>query len=136
MGNTPGQPKATNIPTLLWDPYLAKVAQDYSTTCKWQHNSDPEGDLLPYLGQTEYIFDEQSLGVGENLYYTTLNASTDNIVYGLQLYYEEYDFYTFNNDTSGCCQPGEQCGHYTQLVWSNTRYVGCGYTVCNGLAGM
>ena len=26
---------------------------------------------------------------------------------------------------SGTCDSGEQCGHYTQIVWKETRKVGC-----------
>ena len=34
--------------------------------------------------------------------------------------------------TDEYCEPGWQCGHYTAVVWSTTRYVGCGYHVCQG----
>lgn len=28
------------------------------------------------------------------------------------------------------CREGSVCGHYTQIVWSATRYLGCGMAVC------
>ncbi|KAF8724808.1 hypothetical protein HU200_020746 [Digitaria exilis] len=28
------------------------------------------------------------------------------------------------------CHPGQECGHFTQLVWNDTQYVGCGRTEC------
>ncbi len=28
------------------------------------------------------------------------------------------------------CKPGKVCGHYTQVVWKDTREVGCGHAVC------
>ncbi|CAG0911739.1 unnamed protein product, partial [Cyprideis torosa] len=31
---------------------------------------------------------------------------------------------------SNSCRPGEQCGHYTQMVWRDTRQVGCAMTLC------
>lgn len=40
---------------------------------------------------------------------------------------EEKD-YSYTNNT---CQPGEQCGHYTQIVWEATTEVGCGMVICS-----
>eukprot|EP01084_Bolivina_argentea_P036280 67150_1 len=133
-GQTAGQPAATNMNKLMWDPYLAKVAQDYSAKCEWQHNPNRQSELKQYDGQTEYVFDPDKISVGENIYYSTAEESLDNILFGIQAYYNEYEYYTFNNDTDGCCSQAP-CGHYTQVVWANTRYVGCGYTVCDGLSG-
>jgi pathogenesis-related protein 1 len=31
---------------------------------------------------------------------------------------------------SGFCRPGRTCGHYTQIVWKDTREVGCALRVC------
>ena len=28
------------------------------------------------------------------------------------------------------CEPGKVCGHYTQVVWRDTRKVGCAFAVC------
>jgi hypothetical protein len=28
------------------------------------------------------------------------------------------------------CYPGEVCGHFTQLVWNDTEFVGCGRSEC------
>ena len=131
-----------NINQLLWDPYLAKVAQDYSTKCQWLHNPYRKNNLKQYQDKTEYKFDSFSLSVGENLYASTIAGDDDNddiianLLYGVKLYYDEYKYYTFNNNTDGCCQKGKMCGHYTQIVWSDTRYVGCGYSICDGLAGI
>jgi pathogenesis-related protein 1 len=30
------------------------------------------------------------------------------------------------------CTQGKDCGHYTQIVWSDTREVGCGAALCPG----
>ena len=32
---------------------------------------------------------------------------------------------------SNTCKPGKICGHYTQVVWRDTRQVGCASVVCN-----
>ena len=36
----------------------------------------------------------------------------------------DYDY------ASNLCKSGKVCGHYTQVVWKNTREVGCGHAVC------
>jgi len=36
----------------------------------------------------------------------------------------DYDYAT------NSCQPGKMCGHYTQVVWRDTRTVGCAVAVC------
>lgn len=32
---------------------------------------------------------------------------------------------------SNSCAQGQICGHYTQMIWSSTGYVGCGRATCN-----
>ncbi|PIK58088.1 putative GLIPR1-like protein 1 [Apostichopus japonicus] len=34
---------------------------------------------------------------------------------------------------TGNCTRGKPCGHYTQLVWANTKYVGCEANFCKNL---
>jgi len=36
----------------------------------------------------------------------------------------DYDY------ASNRCKPGKMCGHYTQVVWKDTRKVGCAVAVC------
>ena len=36
----------------------------------------------------------------------------------------DYDY------ASNRCTPGKMCGHYTQLVWKDTKQVGCAIAVC------
>ena len=36
-------------------------------------------------------------------------------------------YYTF---ATGDCKDGEQCGHYTQIVWATSTEVGCAYYRC------
>jgi len=35
--------------------------------------------------------------------------------------------YTFATRT---CASGKVCGHYTQVVWAKSKYLGCGYAYC------
>jgi len=36
----------------------------------------------------------------------------------------DYDY------AAGVCRVGKVCGHWTQVVWNNTRELGCGVAVC------
>ena len=38
------------------------------------------------------------------------------------------------NYSDNSCGAGQVCGHYTQLVWANTKTVGCGVVVCGNNA--
>lgn len=128
-GLTPRQPSASNMNQLVWDNGLAKVAQDYSAKCIWGHNPNRRYDLNKYLSYTSFDYVNQY--VGENLFISTGSESLDTIMRGIDFWYNENPYYTYGTVSgTATCQSGKQCGHYTQLVWANTRYVGCGYTKC------
>jgi hypothetical protein len=66
------------------------------------------------------------------------DENIDTLLQGIQYWYQEYQHYSFGtiSQTGSYCQSGQQCGHYTQLVWGNTRYVGCGYSFCPSVGGI
>jgi hypothetical protein len=130
LGNTPGQPSATNMNMVQWDEAVAEISQAYAEECVWEHNSNRVNDLNAKQGETRFEFDDYSDSLGENIYYNTAGFSTATLLYGIELFYEEYADYTYS--TTDC---SNVCGHYTQLVWDTNRYIGCGATVCNGLSG-
>ncbi|XP_010526334.1 PREDICTED: pathogenesis-related protein PR-1-like [Tarenaya hassleriana] len=37
---------------------------------------------------------------------------------------------------SNGCVGGQMCGHYTQIVWKETRRIGCARVLCNGGGGV
>ncbi|ETO34707.1 Pry3p [Reticulomyxa filosa] len=61
-------------------------------------------------------------GYGENLYVSFSNSAS------IENWYNEYQYYTYS---SQACANGQQCGHYTQVVWADSTSVGCGYAICN-----
>lgn len=110
QGGYAGQPTPDPaIPMMMWDQSLADSAEAYAGQCIWAHS-------------------DGRINVGENLYANT------NVGAGMReaaaLWADEYRFYNFNSDT---CTPGEQCGHYTQMVWLDSILVGCGDAVCQPL---
>ncbi len=89
---------------LLWSSALADIAQEYAEGCRFEHSNN---DL------------------GENLYAESGQTSSPAGV--VASWASEIEFYAY---ASNSCAAGEQCGHYTQVVWSDTRRVGCGRARC------
>ncbi|ESQ53773.1 hypothetical protein EUTSA_v10027447mg [Eutrema salsugineum] len=46
----------------------------------------------------------------------------------VRLWVNEKSDYFYNSNT---CRSGKACGHYTQVVWRNSEWVGCAKVRCN-----
>ncbi len=94
------------IPPLSFDGALAQTAQEWSARCVFEHST---GNNL-----------------GENLAaFSGADSSPDDVV---EAWASEDAFFDLAANT---CADGEQCGHYTQIVWRDTERVGCGVSTCN-----
>jgi len=91
---------------LVWSQTLASSAQEYA-------------DILAVSG----AFEHSGWGYGENIF-----ASSYSSVYldAINAWYGEKENYNYADNS---CIPGEQCGHYTQLIWKSTERFGCGKAV-------
>lgn len=100
---------------MTWAADLAQAAAEYASTCTWEH--DPALDAL-----------EQ----GENLAaWSAANFGTGEMA--VESWAAEAAFYNYSD---GSCQAGQQCGHYTQIVWRTSVEVGCAVGDCpDGLQG-
>jgi uncharacterized protein YkwD len=91
------------IPPLTWSDKLAARAQEWAVTL---------------LARGEFIHRPKS-PYGENLYdITGAPASPERVVDAWASESRDYDYATNK------CR--KVCGHYTQMVWSTTKEVGCG----------
>ena len=101
---------AVGAPDIEWSDELADSAAEWalilSEECILQHSD------------TEF---------GENLWMGTEGAFT--LGESIRFWGDEIEFYDVESNE---CVGGE-CLHYTQMVWSETRAVGCGAALCNGL---
>jgi len=108
--------RATATPTpdpalesLCWSQSVAAVAQSWADNCTWQHN--PGRGFL-----------------GENIFAGSGNWLSNGALSAVELWAAEDEFYDY---ASNSCEPGEVCGHYTQIVWRTSENLGCGIKLCN-----
>lgn len=93
------------VPPLKWSPKLARYARQWA-------------DFLIRERRFEH---HRGSPYGENLVSATNWPLTSDEV--VRLWADEGTSYDHATNT---CAPGEVCGHFTQVVWKNTREVGCG----------
>jgi len=132
-GSTLNQPYAKNMNELLWDDGLAQVATNYANKCIWNHNGGRVNDLKLFQNISSFAFPSGlGLNVGENLFASSVNNinNIDTLLSGITAWYNEFLSYVFSTSYQ------VDAGHYTQLVWAKTRYVGCGFMTCPNLTGL
>lgn len=105
---------------LTWDDALAATAQQWAAKC-----TDADGN-----GLVDHN-DGRSTGhpyyVGENIYASSGTATGSGAV---SAWAGEVASYHYDSNT---CDAGKVCGHYTQVVWRDTKALGCALANCRGL---
>ncbi|KAK7100121.1 GLIPR1-like protein 1 [Littorina saxatilis] len=108
------QENVANMNALVWSNDLANRARQWAAKCRWGHQN---------------INAQQ----GENLYYSyPKNAADDTYINrALSSWMSEKKF---NTDKSfNCCNKNTACCHYTQVVSSKSKSVGCAVVKCDKL---
>lgn len=105
---------ALRVPPLVWDPKLARYAEWYAgqrrRDCQLKHSNGPYGENIFWgSGRGWRPSEAADAWVGERRWY---------------------------NYWGNKCVGGKECGHYTQVVWSGTRRVGCARVNCFGGKGV
>nr|Q2L6Z1.1 RecName: Full=Venom allergen 5; AltName: Full=Antigen 5; AltName: Full=Cysteine-rich venom protein; Short=CRVP; Flags: Precursor [Vespula maculifrons]ABC73068.1 venom allergen 5 [Vespula maculifrons] len=126
-GNPGPQPPAKNMKNLVWNDELAYVAQVWANQCQYGH--DTCRDVAKYQ-------------VGQNVALTGSTAAKyENPVNLVKMWENEVKDYNPKKKFSE--NNFIKIGHYTQMVWANTKEIGCGsmkytenkwhyhYLVCN-----
>ncbi|OWF37955.1 peptidase inhibitor 16-like [Mizuhopecten yessoensis] len=108
-------PRAANMLKMSWSNELATVAQSYAERCVWSHNAArSDAPSFSY--------------VGENLFLTSGTYNGEGVVDSWVSEVKNYNYATL-----GCTSV---CGHYTQVVWHDSEFVGCGAARCNSVSGL
>ncbi|XP_078334902.1 uncharacterized protein LOC144625948 isoform X1 [Crassostrea virginica] len=114
-------PTAANMKKMKWSDELAQVAQNYANKCIWGHNSARTTDTKALTSQFSYV--------GENLYVTSRSSVVPSSA--VESWDAEKSDYTYSSQTcTGVC------GHYTQVAWADSEYVGCASTTCSSFSGL
>lgn len=96
---------------LEWSDELADIAEKWAKALK-------KDDCGFY--HSDYGFGE-NLWMGTTGYYSVSDA--------IDSWASEKEDYNYKRNK---CKTGKVCGHYTQLVWANTKKVGCATIDCDG----
>ncbi|KAJ9593714.1 hypothetical protein L9F63_014762, partial [Diploptera punctata] len=121
-GNPGPQPSAANMEKMQWDNDLAVVAQRWANQCNFGHDSC-RNDARFYVGQNVYM--GSSMGSPE--------TGTEDWIAAVDAWYDEVAL--FSSSSVNPYVFGEDIGHYSQVVWSNSKYVGCGFAAWEGTDG-
>jgi uncharacterized protein YkwD len=106
--------RQVGVPPMTWSPELAASAQAWAE----QLMADNAFGHSPARRRRRGT-------IGENLHQRQAPpgmsyATPSRAIAG---WVNERNFYTYSTNT---CTPGQQCGHYLQMVWADTRQMGCG----------
>lgn len=64
---------------------------------------------------------------GENIYWGFGQGFSDAKV-ATKYWVDEKQFYDYGSNS---CESGKECLHYTQMVWRNTKHLGCAAAACS-----
>ncbi|XP_043716056.1 pathogenesis-related protein 1A-like [Telopea speciosissima] len=96
------------VGSMTWDDTVAAYAQNYA--------NQRAGDCAHKHSGGQY---------GENIAWNSGDMSATDAV---KLWVDEKAYYDYNSNS---CAEGQQCDHYTQVVWRNSVKLGCGRVTCN-----
>lgn len=111
---------------LKWSDKLAAYSQQWADhlgtgeSCRMYHRSGspPHGENLYISSATVWTIDNKEVSREKN------QVSIRNVV---KAWTDEEKWYNYQSNS---CTPGQQCGHYTQIVWRETTEVGCAVKFC------
>ncbi|XP_045586881.1 uncharacterized protein [Procambarus clarkii] len=113
---SPGpQPLAADMLVLLWNDELASVAQAWANQCVFDHDGKDQRKIC-----------SRDYTVGQNLYFQSGSDPTPNWAEAIEQWYNEVADVPKSLAEGFQDNSGKDIGHYTQMLWSLTREVGCG----------
>jgi pathogenesis-related protein 1 len=105
------------VPPLTWDDTIAAGAQ------QWADAKEADGR-----------FEHSGTDLGENLAGGGVKDATIRLATGVGVTPPDDERANYQTDPQPAGQEKKQVGHYTQIVWSSTTKVGCGFAPADKLA--
>uniref|UniRef100_A0A0P4WH71 SCP domain-containing protein n=1 Tax=Scylla olivacea TaxID=85551 RepID=A0A0P4WH71_SCYOL len=110
------QYSAADMQQLSWNEELAQVAQAWASACPDYHDCH---DCRKVLSRDYYV--------GQNIFYEWSSTNAGSVWdTAVRLWYEEVKYVPNYLTKRFYSMDHAVIGHYTQLVWAETREVGCG----------
>ena len=113
---------ALGLPGLAWSDDLAALARDWADYLAREKGCDfaHHGGDWPY---GENLFWASAIRYGDGRR-EVQPVTAEHVVRSWAAEVEDYDY------QANRCRIGRSCGHYTQVVWRDSRRLGCGRSVC------
>uniref|UniRef100_A0A2I9LNV7 Cysteine-rich secretory protein n=1 Tax=Centruroides hentzi TaxID=88313 RepID=A0A2I9LNV7_9SCOR len=110
-------PAAGDMLEMEWDDELAQIAQKLADQCVFKHDCDDCRKV-------------ENFDVGQNIYTSTITAVKPPEPFWVDAVRSWYsEIYRFTPDFIKPFTSDHATGHFTQLAWSTTWRVGCGYVL-------
>ncbi|MCK9294720.1 MAG: CAP domain-containing protein [Desulfobulbaceae bacterium] len=122
------QRAAVGSPKVKWSKELESKAinrlkQLQKLGCVMKHSGPGENLFWASARETA----NKKNAFGQWIWHSTVQKISEKEV--VSMWASEKEWYA--GDRGTCHAPlGETCGHYTQLVWEDTREIGCGRSIC------
>ena len=118
---------ALGLKPLRWSNKLALYAEQWAN-----HQAKTQNCFMQHRPHYESPFRQI---YGENLFWASPKRWSDGKIELQQISIKQVikawaDEVVDYNYQSNSCRTGEQCGHYTQIVWRESQAVGCAKVVC------
>ncbi|MBU2537628.1 MAG: SCP-like extracellular [Proteobacteria bacterium] len=122
---------AVGTPVLRWSDALARQASTWAdelkkTGCVMQHSRANLGENIYWASAWKTTTRNKS----KNTLQTILTLQPITEAHVISSWAVEQPWYSQASNTCNA-PPGKSCGHYTQIVWQNTKEVGCARAVCD-----
>jgi hypothetical protein len=113
---------AADMLALSWSDELAAKAQAWANQCHWGYGMLDDCERWPSrMGQTVFVAD------------STAGNTFLNMTQAARYWHNQRSGWNFLTAT---CNSGYDCCDFTQVVWSRSNEVGCGYAQCPRMAAM
>ncbi|XP_065282048.1 venom allergen 5-like [Dermacentor albipictus] len=123
QGRLPGFPAATDMQELIWDDEMADVAQAHASLCV-----PPGGSLSHDKHEDRFTTRFDVTGQNLGLQFATNAPTGPNWKPIIDSWFNESADYPPGLVSGFPTMPTRKAtGHFTQVVWAKSRYLGCGY---------